>query len=263
MAHISGSLYRLSGRFNPLVIENVYLITRGIHQNPPGCSSSAGGPSTPLRPPDGESKEEKSKKKPPQKRWLHYNQSSDSNGFSAVSMRERNKTVTSYYNQTAIDRAADKNSVRLTPATIMYSGAGKSTTQNNIMVSSKCYFYQLMQCGQNVFVFYLQRSAQYLHRELPIRIAHRIAAIRNLPFIVGCNPTILAVHELYIRAFHILNDFPQILTPDDEERYSQVLRELLEDHKDVVSQLAQGFKECRKHIHVSSTPWPKQSTTRK
>ncbi len=96
----------------------------------------------------------------------------------------------------------------------------------------------------------LQRSAQYLHKELPIRIAHRIVAIRNLPFIVGCNPTILAVHELYIRAFNILNDFPEILTAADEERYSHVLRELLEDHKDVISMLAQGFRECSKHIKV-------------
>jgi len=67
-----------------------------------------------------------------------------------------------------------------------------------------------------------QKSAQYLHRELPIRIAHRIAEIRSLPFIVGCNPFILSIHELYIRAFHILNDFPEIQTEADEEKYSQV-----------------------------------------
>ena len=39
----------------------------------------------------------------------------------------------------------------------------------------------------------LQRSAQYLSKELPVRIAHRIAGFRHLPFIVGCNPTILEV----------------------------------------------------------------------
>ena len=94
------------------------------------------------------------------------------------------------------------------------------------------------------------RSAQYLHRELPVRISHRIHGFRNLPFIVGCNPTILGVHELYIRSFHILNDFPEIKTKEDEERYSQVLKGLLEDHKDVVSLLAKGFKECKKHIEV-------------
>ena len=41
------------------------------------------------------------------------------------------------------------------------------------------------------------------------------------------------------------------MTKADEERYSQILRELLEDHKDVVSNLAKGFKEARKHIKVS------------
>ena len=30
-------------------------------------------------------------------------------------------------------------------------------------------------------------------KELPVRIAHRIQGFRTLPFIVGCNPTILDV----------------------------------------------------------------------
>lgn len=139
-----------------------------------------------------------------------------------ANMRERNTTVTSYYNQQAIDCAALKPSVRLTPSAIMYSRSADGTD--------------------------LIQSAKYLQRELPIRIAHRIAGIRNLPFIVGCNPSILAVHELYIRAFHILNDFPPIETREDEEKYSQVLRQLLEDHKHVVSHLARGFKEAKKHV---------------
>ena len=110
----------------------------------------------------------------------------------------------------------------------------------------------LKDCSLSILTFHFlfQRSAQYLQLELPIRIAHRIAGIRNLPFIVGCNPSILSVHELYIRAFHILNDFPEILTSADEEKYSMVLRELLEDHKDVIGTLAQGFKESRKYIKV-------------
>ena len=40
---------------------------------------------------------------------------------------------------------------------------------------------------------HLIRSCQYLHKELPVRIAHRVAGFRGLPFIVGCNPTILEV----------------------------------------------------------------------
>merc|ERR1719210_2968123 len=152
------------------------------------------------------------------KRWLHYDKPSPS------SLRERNPAVTSYYHQQTIDLAAAKPSIRLTPATIMYSSITSDKKHDAL------------------------RSAQYLHRELPIRVAHRIASFRMLPFIVGCNPTILAVHELYIRAFHILNDFPEILTAADEERYSHLLRELLDDHKDVVKDLATGFKESRKYI---------------
>ena len=65
-----------------------------------------------------------------------------------------------------------------------------------------------------------------------------------LPFIVGCNPTILAVHELYIRAFHILNDFPEILSTEDVIKYDQILKTLLDDHKDVIgTELVTGFSK--------------------
>lgn len=38
-------------------------------------------------------------------------------------------------------------------------------------------------------------------------------------------------HELYLRAFNILNNFPAIKTKEDETLYSQKLTELLEDHQ--------------------------------
>ena len=129
----------------------------------------------------------------------------------------------------------------------MFHGSG---TEDQ-MVGSRSYI-DLFDGESNQLASSSQRSAKYLRKELPIRIAHRIAGFRNLPFIIGCNPTILAVHELYIRSFHILNNFPEIESNEDVEKYCQLLRVLLDDHKDVVSQLAQGFKECSKHISVRS-----------
>ncbi|XP_041348387.1 3-methyl-2-oxobutanoate dehydrogenase [lipoamide] kinase, mitochondrial-like [Gigantopelta aegis] len=137
--------------------------------------------------------------------------------------KERSRSVTSFYYQSAIDQAAAKPSVRLTPAAILYTG--KSADNSHIL-----------------------RSAQYLHKELPVRIAHRIAGFRNLPFIVGCNPIILQVHELYIRAFHILSEFPPVTDFETDAKYSETLRNLLDDHKDVVTLLAEGFRESKKHI---------------
>ncbi|XP_054155074.1 3-methyl-2-oxobutanoate dehydrogenase [lipoamide] kinase, mitochondrial-like [Oppia nitens] len=133
------------------------------------------------------------------------------------------RSVNWFYNQSAIDIAAAKPSVRLTPATILYSG--KSPDGSHLL-----------------------RSALYLQKELPVRIAHRIAGFRALPFLVGCNPTILAVHEMYIRAFYMLSEFPPITDFESEKGYSNLLRQLLETHKNVVTQLAEGFRECRKHI---------------
>ncbi|XP_073648193.1 branched-chain alpha-ketoacid dehydrogenase kinase isoform X4 [Tursiops truncatus] len=98
--------------------------------------------------------------------------------------RERSKTVTSFYNQSAIDVAAEK------------------------------------------------KSARYLQQELPVRIAHRIKGFRSLPFIIGCNPTIL----------HVIKD------QTDDAQYCQLVRQLLDDHKDVVTLLAEGLRESRKHI---------------
>ena len=36
----------------------------------------------------------------------------------------------------------------------------------------------------------------------------------------------------------------------NEKQYSEMLRELLDTHKDVVTQLAEGFRESRKHLEV-------------
>ncbi|XP_043942299.1 3-methyl-2-oxobutanoate dehydrogenase [lipoamide] kinase, mitochondrial-like isoform X1 [Protopterus annectens] len=137
--------------------------------------------------------------------------------------RERSRTVTSFYNQSAIDVAAEKASVRLTPTTMLY--AGKAPDGSHVL-----------------------KSARYLHMELPVRIAHRIKGFRSLPFIIGCNPTVLQVHELYIRAFHKLSEFPPITDHEIENQYCKLVRQLLDDHKDIVTQLAEGFRESRKHI---------------
>ncbi|NXA00849.1 BCKD dehydrogenase, partial [Nesospiza acunhae] len=89
------------------------------------------------------------------------------------------------------------------------------------------------------------KSARYLQQELPVRIAHRIQGFRNLPFIIGCNPTIL--HVIQVRS--------------DESQYCALLRQLLEDHKDVVTLLAEGLRECRRHIQRLLRPFLDKTLT--
>lgn len=35
-----------------------------------------------------------------------------------------------------------------------------------------------------------------------------------------------------------------------EARFCKLVQQLLDDHKDVVTMLAQGFRECRRHLQV-------------
>jgi len=137
-------------------------------------------------------------------------------------VRKNRNNLQWFYDHPAIDAAAEKPSVRLTPAAILYTG--RSGDEGHAL-----------------------KTAQYLHKELPVRVAHRVAAFRFLPFIVGCNPIILAVHELYIGTFYLLSEFPSV-TESNEKEFAKLIRILLDDHKDVVTQLSEGFKECRKYI---------------
>ena len=45
--------------------------------------------------------------------------------------------------------------------------------------------------------------------------------------------------------------FSQIQNMEQELQWSDTVRSLLEDHKDVVTHLAEGFSECRKFVTVS------------
>uniref|UniRef100_A0A3Q2CK06 Protein-serine/threonine kinase n=1 Tax=Cyprinodon variegatus TaxID=28743 RepID=A0A3Q2CK06_CYPVA len=116
-----------------------------------------------------------------------FRSTSSAQGFSELA-RERSKTVTSFYNQSAIDVSAEKVTSLL------------------------------------VFLWGPVRGSLWI----PL--------------------SSLLQHELYIRAYHMLSDFPQIKDQEVEARFCKLVQQLLDDHKDVVTMLAQGFKECRRHI---------------
>ncbi|XP_039266219.2 branched-chain alpha-ketoacid dehydrogenase kinase-like [Styela clava] len=139
--------------------------------------------------------------------------------------RERARAVAAYYNQSEIEHVAEQKSVRLTPWMILYSGDSHHLDK------------------------YLLKSAQYLHKELPVRVAHRIKSFHGLPFIMGCNPVILRVHDLYIQSFKQLHNFQAIKTAEDVKEYAVLLERLLDDHSTVIKDLATGFRQCHKHLN--------------
>ena len=94
----------------------------------------------------------------------------------------------------------------------------------------------------------LLRSAKYTQQELPVRLARRVRQFYSLPFIIGTNPYIQEVARLYASSFQQLAEFSPVHTLEDNDRFAQKLRLLVEEHADLVPTLARGFMECKKYM---------------
>lgn len=115
-------------------------------------------------------------------------------------------------------------SVRLTLATLLYSG--KSTDGHHILVNvpaapreTEVYPESLWSPLHFTLVcVWSQSSAKYLHKELPVRIAHRIKGFRSLPFIIGCNPTILQVVRTHT---HTHTSLPVVVVKHNDAQHKE------------------------------------------
>ena len=96
-------------------------------------------------------------------------------------------------------------------------------------------------------------SANFTLSLLPTRLAHRIQALRNLPFIVVSNPNIAQIYTNYIHSLSTLLPYKerQINNLEDEIQFTEVMADLVQTHSNTIPTLARGFLECRKYISPS------------
>ncbi|KAL8784740.1 MAG: hypothetical protein Q9195_008922 [Heterodermia aff. obscurata] len=93
-------------------------------------------------------------------------------------------------------------------------------------------------------------SANFTLSLLPIRLAHRIQALRNLPFIVVSNPHIARIYGNYMHSLSTLLPYQErrITTLEVESQFTEVMADLVQTHSNTIPVLARGFLECRKYI---------------
>ncbi len=92
------------------------------------------------------------------------------------------------------------------------------------------------------------KSANYVRTELPVRIAHRIRDLQALPFVVMTNQHLEDVYQKYWSAFETFRRFPHIKTMDDNEKFCNLLRGLLDDHLTIIPSLTIGIVESSHHL---------------
>jgi len=88
-------------------------------------------------------------------------------------------------------------------------------------------------------------SAQYVHQQLPIRLATSIRRLQTLPFIVGVNPYVNDVYHMYWDAFQAVRKVPPIATRSQADDFTELLVYLLTKNRDQVQVIAKGISEVR------------------
>lgn len=96
----------------------------------------------------------------------------------------------------------------------------------------------------------LLSSANFTLSRLPARLAHRIQALRNLPFIVVANPNVSKIYNNYLHSLSTLEPFykKSITTIEDEVKFTEAMADLVRTHSNTIPTLAQGFLQCRKYV---------------
>lgn len=106
----------------------------------------------------------------------------------------------------------------------------------------------MLDFGANPIERQLVLSAQFLHRELPVRLAHRVAELENLPYGLSAKPHILKVRDWYVESFLDMRKFPSIADAHDELEFTKLLKHVYSRHKNVVPMMAMGVAELRKEL---------------
>lgn len=89
------------------------------------------------------------------------------------------------------------------------------------------------------------KSARYVQRELPKRLARRLLDLQLLPYIVVTNPHIKKVYNQYHVSFETFRRLPPVRTLEENQEYTQILRQHLDQHAPMLDSLAQGLRECK------------------
>jgi len=144
---------------------------------------------------------------------------------------------------------------------------------------------QMVEFGQKPSQGTILKATQFLKEELPIRLAHRVVELENLPHDLSAMPSVVRVRDWYAESFKELIEFPKLDLPRTfkvKERISptpntapaghryfhpvedvEVPPEIVEYNKDfvkvienikrrhdpVVTTIAQGIKEMKESKH--------------
>ncbi|XP_066391315.1 pyruvate dehydrogenase (acetyl-transferring) kinase, mitochondrial-like [Miscanthus floridulus] len=114
----------------------------------------------------------------------------------------------------------------------------------------------MMEFGSRPTPRNLLLSAQFLHKELPIRFARRALELESLPFGLSNKPAILKVRDWYLDSFRDIRYFPEVRSRNDELAFTQMINMVKMRHNNVVPTMALGVQQLKKELgHSRKVPF--------
>ena len=107
----------------------------------------------------------------------------------------------------------------------------------------------MMEFGSKPTEKNLMISAQFLHKELPIRIARRAIELGTLPYGLSEKPAVIKVQDWYLESFRDLRSFPDIKDMADEKEFTQMIKAIKVRHNNVVPMMALGVQQLKKSMN--------------
>lgn len=91
-------------------------------------------------------------------------------------------------------------------------------------------------------------SAQFLHKELPIRLAHRVVELENLPYGLSSKPPVLKVRDWYVDSFRDIRYFPEIRDSIDDLNFTEMIGRVKMRHNNVVPTMGMGVQQLKQDL---------------
>ncbi|EFJ20563.1 hypothetical protein SELMODRAFT_93519 [Selaginella moellendorffii] len=106
----------------------------------------------------------------------------------------------------------------------------------------------MMDFGANPTEKSLLLSSQFLHKELPVRLAHRVMELDNLPYGLSEKAPVLKVRDWYVDSFKDLRTFPEIQDAADEMKFTDLIHQIKIRHNNVTPTVAMGVQELKEEL---------------
>lgn len=108
---------------------------------------------------------------------------------------------------------------------------------------------QLFEYGSDLTHTKLIHAANFLRHELPIRLAHRVTDLDDLPHDLSQMPSVQLVKEWYITSFEEIEQHPKVNTIQDEQSFTALMIEIKNRHNATLYTMARGVHELKQDLY--------------